>query len=161
MATANFKSVNTVIRCQTVRPGFTGFGRSWRKRKATSHHDHHSPVSVRYYRCGRNPVLPRWRRAASRVARRVQKSSSRIESKRPSAAASSAIARFTSPISDRSAICCPAQALFGLLNEVFAYLGNAQQKPVSMHNSFYHPSLVSAVLLWCMGALIHLENDDS
>src|SRR6266513_1173229 len=33
MATANFKSANTVIRCQTVRPGFTGFGRSWRKRR--------------------------------------------------------------------------------------------------------------------------------
>jgi len=38
------------------------------------------------------------------------KSSSWIESKRSSAAASFPIARFASPISDRSAICCSAPA---------------------------------------------------
>jgi hypothetical protein len=38
------------------------------------------------------------------------KSSSWIESKRCSAAASSPFTRFTSPISDRSAICCSVLA---------------------------------------------------
>src|ERR1700758_2641116 len=48
MARANFKSANTVTRCQTVRPDFTGFGRSWRKRRDlhrrnTAHHDRGPP----------------------------------------------------------------------------------------------------------------------
>ncbi len=71
-------------------------------------------MNPRHYRCGRNPVLPSSCSFPSCQAR--PKSSSRIESKRPSAAASSAIARFTSPIGDRSTICCTAPAF-----------GNAQQ----------------------------------
>src|SRR5205823_12602759 len=39
MATANFKSANTATRFQTARPGFIAFGRSWRKRRVTSHRD--------------------------------------------------------------------------------------------------------------------------
>jgi hypothetical protein len=45
----------------------------------------------------------------------------------PSAAASWAIARFTSPVSDAARFAGSAQALFSLLNKVFACLENAQQ----------------------------------
>jgi hypothetical protein len=55
------------------------------------------------------------------------KSSSRIESKRPSAAASWAIARSTSSISDAVRFAGRHRPLFGLLNKVFACLANAQQ----------------------------------
>jgi hypothetical protein len=53
-------------------------------------------------------------------------------------AASSEITRFTSPISDRSGFAARHRALFGLLNEIFACPGNAQEKPVSVYNSFCH-----------------------
>jgi len=117
MATASFKLANTATRFRTARPGFIAFGRSWRKRKATSHRDHHSPFSMRHYRCGRNPVLPRWRRAASRVARRVQKARRGSKVNAPQLPLARPLRAFTSPISDRSAICGSAPALFGLLNK--------------------------------------------
>jgi hypothetical protein len=68
----------------------------------------------------------------------LKKRASQSAFENPSAAADSPIARFASPISDRSAICCSAPALFGLLNDVFVSLGNVQQKPVSIHNRFCH-----------------------
>jgi hypothetical protein len=88
------------------------------------------------------------------------KSSSRIESKRPSAAASWAIAFHVAnqrPQRDLlldTGLIWSAQRSFRVPRKCTTETRfDAQQLLPS--------SLVSAVLLWCMGAMIHLENDDS
>ncbi len=93
------------------------------------------------------------------------KSSSRIESKCPSAAASSAIARFH--VADQrpqrdlrlgAGFIWSAQQIFACLEKIHT------RNPVSMHNSILGVSLGISALradLWSTDRTIHLENDDS
>ena len=85
------------------------------------------------------------------------KSSSRIESKRPSAAASWAIARFTSPISDA--------ARFAGRHRPYLVFSTKFSRASKMHNRMLNSlglfSLVYRLQLWSIRGTIHLENDDS
>jgi hypothetical protein len=84
------------------------------------------------------------------------KSSSRIESKRPSAAASWAIARFTSPISDA--------ARFAGRHRPYLVGSTKFSRASKMHNRMLNSlglfSLVYRLQLWSIRGTIHLENDD-
>ena len=85
------------------------------------------------------------------------KSSSRIESKRPSAAASWEIARFTSPVSDA--------ARFAGRHRPYLVCSTKFSRASKMHNRMLNSlvlfSLVYRLQLWSIRGTIHLENDDS
>jgi hypothetical protein len=85
------------------------------------------------------------------------KSSSRIESKRPSAAASWAIARSTSSISDA--------VRFAGRQRPYLVCSTKFSRASKMHNRMLNSlglfSLVYRLQLWSIRGTIHLENDDS